>query len=83
MATYRQYTIKRYNAWWDHTSCEIANGDLYGLTSGSLGGSRKIWEQVSRLQTPTAVYRNSLLLSQVMLPGKAGYNAHAAMNTPA
>jgi hypothetical protein len=75
--------MERYYAGREHTSCEIANGDLYGLTSGPLGGSRKIWEQVSILQTATVVERNSLLLSQVMLPGKAGYNAHAAMNTPA
>lgn len=38
---------------------------------------------ISTLQIGTSTAGDVLLLSHVMLPGKAGYNAHAAMNTPA
>jgi hypothetical protein len=40
-------------------------------------------DSISTVLSVNRVKIYSLLLSQVMLPGKAGYSAHAAMNTPA
>ena len=54
-----------------HCSRKIADSDLDGLASSTLGGSSQVWCIVRICHSKTDAV-NSLLDSQVMFPGKAG-----------